>query len=348
MVLSLVDRFVSDRETVLRVAAAGFTLALAAATTWFARRWWLVLPMLLSLYVVSSGVYLLPENAAWLLVAVVLGLCLDRQPNRAFYVAAAAALAGLVFVRQTHAWAGLPIVVAALYGTRRDAWVKTAAAAAGAVMPAVLVLGLFVWLWGGLTPPLYHPDAPDAPENLGTIRYGGFTLVPVGFTFVLIGVYGLFFTPCLWGRRINWPWPVIGGAVALVFALAVPSTILHPMRDYAFWPLMNKLPAIAERSIAFVSLATLGGAVAGAIASVLPSRDRAVMGAALAGFILAHLPNPMVWQRYYEPFVLMWLAYACGRLTEPASGPGRSLSRAMPLILAAVLFGITSVSLKLL
>lgn len=348
LALSLVARTVSDSETLLRFVGGSFTLALAWVMLRVTKDALLVVPLLLSLYVVSSAIYLLPENAAWALVAIGLSLCLCDRVDRRFFILSGVMLTTLVLVRQTHAWLGLPIAAASFHGVEwRPLLRDRAPRLLLCVLPGICAIAFFFWLWGGLTPPPFQSTAPDSPENLGMIRYGNVTLVPVGFTCVVVGVYGLFFAPTLLGKTIRLRWVLLGALLAGAFAIIVPSTVLNPFRAYAFWPLLNKLPAVADRSIAFVLLAIVGGALIGAFGSALPRRDRVILGAALLGFVLAHLPNPMVWQRYYEPLVLMLLAFACTRIDAPAGKRARLLRDASLLALAGGLFAVTAISLRL-
>ncbi len=346
LVLSLVDRFISDHVLLLRLTGSVFALLLAATMARQVGRIELITPLLVSLYVVSAGIYLLPEDAAWWLVAMLIGLCLGNTRNKSFYWLAGCALGALVMFRQTHAWAGLPIIVAACYGQTGDALKTRMMRAAVCVTPAVIALGVFVVMWGGLTPPAFQSDAPPSSANLEIIRYGGLSPTPPAFTLALLGVYGLFFVGGFIGTKPRYAWWIAGVCVGVALAIITPSTLENPFRDYGIWRYLVKMPIVGDRSIAFIALAGLGGGIVAAMASVMGSRDRAILGAVLFGFVIAHLPNPMIWQRYYEPFVLILLAYAASRV--PQSG-NRIASRArvlLPLSLALALLGVTLISLK--
>ena len=81
---------------------------------------------------------------------------------------------------------------------------------------------------------------------------------------------------------------------------------------------MHHLPTVAGRSPLVIGLAVLGGGGAAVALHALRGRDRWVMAAALVGFVLAQSATPLLWQRYYEPFVLLWLLLAAAAVETPA------------------------------
>jgi hypothetical protein len=241
LALAAVHRWLSDDVIDLRLVAAFFTVGLLA---WLGRvvggrcppemALAACLPVLASLYVLSSASALLPDNAAWLGVAVVLGLALHGTPGVLTLAAAGVALALLVLTRQIHLWAAAPLWVSAwlAWGSlpapsqslglgpansrsitptlrRLELWppegeARSAAVRLGvallATLPALLVLAYFVRLWGGLTPPAFQPGSGSPLFTKDATAVGGVNPATPAFTLAIIGVCASFFAPLLLSR----------------------------------------------------------------------------------------------------------------------------------------------------
>ena len=346
LLMAAVARYVSPHLSVLRIAGGAFGVLFVAVLAWAAsvRSAWLALPAAMSVYVLSSTVWLLPENAAWALVTLAIVLAL-RAEGLALFVGTAATLAALVFVRQTHIWT-FATLAAASYSLSRYAGGGRASGAANierlsrsedplpnpspayrergpdarlmaftliALMPATLVLLTFVYIWHGLTPPAFQPGSATTLP-LAT-RTGG--LAP-GAPAMLLAVLGIFGAPLL-----AWLWPVgtpkkvlrlilLGATTGLLLGVVSNSTYDANNRSGLWnavrWATSRGLPTLAGRSPLFVGLSTAGGVVSVFAIAALRGRARLVLATALVGFAVVQMANPSLWQRYYEPFVLLWLA----------------------------------------
>jgi hypothetical protein len=282
----------------------------------------LAMPLVLCVYVLTSAAWILPENAAWALVALILALALEKT-TRTTLVLMSVALVLLVLVRQSHAWCGAVIVAAAAVdGTRPAERLRRGGIGLLATVPAAAVVIGFVILWGGLVPAMFQ--AGNDRYELST-QYSGWGPAAAGFTLAMIGFVGTPLVPWVWrAARANvggrfWLFLAIGAGVGLVVSL-IPETSYHvPSRRSGIWRLIQMTPAIGERSPLLIGLATLGGMVAALMLMAQPKRTGIVLGTALLAFILAQTANPMIWQRYYEPMVLLWLiaAIACGQRPTP-------------------------------
>ncbi|MEM0913118.1 MAG: hypothetical protein AAGK09_00735 [Planctomycetota bacterium] len=355
LLLSLPYRLGLDGTTALRCLAWSFTaLLIGTLAGWLTRQRGpaaalLVAPLLGSLYVSSAGAWLLPDDAAWWLVAAVLILAMRPAWRGSTPWLAGAALLGLVLVRQNHLWAALPMVVAGWSWSRGEAdkgWLPTRGwsrpiAMALACGPAVLAVGGLVALWGGLTPPSFqlHVDGPN-PAVPATIL-------------ALLGVFGVFYLGWLTldpdadryadqdagpkRRLLPTPLEWAGGLGALVIA-AAPATSFDA--DAGRWSgiynLVRMLPTVAERSPLMIVLATVGGLALARWLRLLPRHERWVLGSAMLGFGLAMSSSGLAWQRYYEPMLLIWLALAAARSPRP----GR-VAWVGPVMLALLLGGVT-------
>jgi hypothetical protein len=328
------------------------------------------LPFLASLYVFTSGVWLLPDNLGWLGVLVVLLLALrDRFEARTLLIAGAA-LVMLVFVRQIHIWTAAALWTAAyVCPPRRRPRIHGNAGATSApalldlladiparlrgtlemgivTIPAFLLLVIFLSIWGGLIPPQFQA------------KYHGFSPATPAFVLALLAIYSCFFGADLWAPLVDL-WrrhrPVLIGAIAigLLCALLPATTYSEPDGRYSgIWNIVRKIPTIGGRtSPLFVALAPLGAAALCAWAHALPRRMTWVILASLGAFIAAQSASPMLWQRYNEPLLLMVVAIMASSVREPVPTPDilRGIvplwRRAGPVCLALLLAANTTINL---
>lgn len=112
VLLALAARAGLDSPAVLQTLGSLFTAGLLGAAVWFvARRAGALvgaaagLSIGASVYVFSAGVWMLPDNAAWLCVLGLLWLGVRARVRPATLVAAGAVLLALVLFRQVHIWA---------------------------------------------------------------------------------------------------------------------------------------------------------------------------------------------------------------------------------------------------
>ncbi len=320
----------------------------------------LALPMVGSMYVLASGIWLLPDNLGWLLVLAVtilsLRLCREQESGKraaiGLLVLAGAALAALVFVRQIHLWAAAPIWAAAwlsggsgpIFGGLPQRAGRTLAAAA-ATLPAFLLIAWFARLWGGLTPPTFHAHfriSPAAPA----------------LVLALIGVYSVFFLPVLLpplaALRRERRWALPAAAALGLLAAAIPETT-HSMAEgrwTGIWSIARVFEErglmVADRSLFMAALSVLGAVCLAGWVRRAGVREGLVALAALAAFAAAQAASAQLWQRYSEPFILMLLALLAARGgpapdSDPAPAPAhaprplRPIALAGPALLAALL-----------
>lgn len=381
VILAAVHRCVSSDVRLLRAVGAGFTILFIGVLGWslgrrlpFGAAVAVALPLVASLYVVSSSAWLLPDNLGWLTVLLALLLAYRRRIDAHAYATAALLLAAAVFVRQVNLWPWGVLLLAAVLAPAEEreeikahaqrsagpavahAWGRRLLAMGLAGVPALLLLAWFYRLWGGLTPPAFHTPGVGA----GTHHAGANPAVPAMVLSVL-GATGPFFIGFAWpalrnlrstGRR-----PVLllvsGMMVGAIAALLVPTSWDHAAgRSSGLWNVSRAFPIIADRSVLIAGLAALGGATVAAGFAALGARDRWIWLAAWACFIAAQSANAMAWHRYYEPFCLMMLALAASRAGGTAADtsappPLPRFAWAGPVVLAALLATVTVSSLEL-
>jgi hypothetical protein len=373
VVLAAVHRLVTTDLRGLRVVGSLFAVALLAVLAWAAGRrvHWvaamvLCLPMLASLYVFGSAVWLLPDDAAWLTVLVAILVAfhgMSRSAVEAWYANIAVLLAAAVFVRQINLWPLGAIVVGMMLAKADDhsddpndlapplrhrAWTIGALTTLVGI-PAVVVLAYFHHLWHGLTPPPFqHVNGPLPRGHSGWQHEGPNLAVPTMVLSVL-GVAGAFFVGFLWPvRRMlvrHGQLIACGAVLGLIAAMAVRTNWNEAEGRYSgLWNVSKRFPVFAERSTLMIALAALGGGMLAAWFVALNRRDRWIWLAAWACFIAAQTANAMAWHKYYEPFCLMMFAIAASRLTAARESRASRVPRwayAGPVALAALLAGVT-------
>jgi hypothetical protein len=188
---------------------------------------------------------------------------------------------------------------------------------AGAALAALAVVpfAVLVATWHGLVPPGSDPASCGLCDSRPGVGGGGLTLRAVAFTVALAGLYAaVVYGPVLIGRARQWrvqPAWLAGAGVAGIVLLVVSPLAYRPIvkpraGDAGYlWKASDHLPVAGSSSLLFWVLVPLGclalyllGRRAGALS--LPTL-------VLAAFLLSALPVRLVYQKYFDPFVLLAL-----------------------------------------
>lgn len=359
-------RAVSDDIRFLRLMGSLFTVGLLATLACaLARRMpaanavALCLPVVCSVYVFSSGIWLLPDNAAWWCVLGVILVALRNEIDARTYLLGGIALLALVWMRQIHIWSAAVLwmaawigaasnqqadpILPALLGADRRAAFQRSAWMFIATLPALITVWAFHHLWGGFTVPMYQHFVAQPSGSAPAV------------IFALFACFGLFYMPYVlprWrglDRTAAWRMILIGaGFGMLIGALPATSADRAAGRHSGIWYLVNYAPVLADRSLLMIALSTAGGGLIGLWFAALGGRDRWIFLVALGAFIAAQVPGARAWQRYYEPFLLILLAVFASRMIRPTDRDERSRGKiAGPLMLAALLACVTVAGLTL-
>jgi hypothetical protein len=368
LLMAAVERATGAGALGLQISASVFTLGLLGLCGWLigragALRGWrwrelaaLGLPIVASPYVFTSGVWLLPDNAGWLVVVAVLavsGAFVGTHWRGAWSVGIGCVLLVLtVLVRQSHLWVAAPFVTAAwLSPTGEDEGCLASAlrapggrigmtsAAGFACVPAVAVLGWFAALWHGLTPPSFQ----------GQHEHGVNATTPA-FFLALVGVFSPFFAAWWWPGMVRlWRgarWATFGAAAFGLAAAALPATTyLYEPRASGLWQVVR---AMESRGIAYIGgrtsililvLATIGAPMLAAWLAIVEGKRRWIIGCAIAAFVASQCANANCWQRYHEPLILILFALMAAGSARPEREPGtvRFVRWAGPVALGALL-----------
>lgn len=354
----------------LALVGVVFAFASRVADPWPA--FVLCLPVATSKYILGATAFLTTDNLAWLLVAIALGLAtFSRRRPASLLGAGLVAMLG-VGVRQIMVWSAGPALFAGALASplarfapeglvdrpERPSWRPLVFALVGFAC-AFGLLGVFVALWGGLV--------PQASEFV-RIHAAGPNLATPAFTLALCGVCGFFYLPLVWGelkrlgaRRLVDAPALLAMLIGLVCAIAVrTSATIDQPRDTQFWKaraygwlweIVRRMPGIAERSVV-ITLAAPAGALGLLLlwrASKRAGHGNAalILVVALLGFVSAQTMNTMAWQRYFEPIVLIVLAWLGALVWRSAPASQRRLVAIGPATLGAMLLALSALLLVL-
>ncbi len=278
----------------------------------------LATPFMFSDSVFSRAIWLGSDNPAWWGILVLLLLALRRRMSATAYVTAGFAVVCVLSLRQNQIWIVPVMLVAAFLGAGdrpQLAWagVRRAFAMALAILPSLLVVAWYVLRWRGLVPPVFQR------------QHQGFSLSALPMTFVLLAIFGAFYLTAVWPQiRNRWTtdragflhYLGAGFAVGLISGVCGESSYLRWYREFGIWAIARHTPVYFGRSAGIVLLSIAGGLVAGMFLLVSARRDRWIFSVALLAFIVAQIPHKAMFERYYEPFVLMLLALAASRIVS--------------------------------
>lgn len=309
-----------------------------------------------SVYVFPAGVWLLPDNLAWMLVLGVLLIAWRARFDAILLLGGGTLLLLLVLTRQSHLWAAGALWAGAwaapigkeptqadlsprvsVLWARADVRLMRTMIMVVATLPAFVAVYSFYKLWGHrLYPPSFdvqfaYPPNPATPA----------------FVLAVLGMYAAFFAGELL-PRVGLVWRtargyLLGvGLAGLGLGLVAPTTYsLDAGRFSGLWDIAGRLPAVQGRSVLIAGLAAWGAVSLLAWTITLPRRERLVVGLACAGFMAAMSMSHYAFQRYIEPFALIVLLLLAARSGRVPTGRVMGLIRAVgPALLVLAMVGL--------
>jgi 4-amino-4-deoxy-L-arabinose transferase-like glycosyltransferase len=276
----------------------------------------LALVFALSPYFFGASFTLLTDNLAILFALLAVGRFerFRRSGRLGQFALGSLAMGAAVLTRQSLLWLALVaaavLVLAPVPNTRRLAG---AAVAALALEPFVALVAV----WGGLVPPGSDPASCGLCNSRPGVSGGGLTLRAVAFTVAVAGLYAAaIHGPGLVRRvrllrlrlRLDLVIPVAAGAAVLALSPLAYRPIVKPRAGDAgfLWKASDQLPIVGSSSLLFWVLVPLG-----CLALYLLVRRAGVLSLPalfLGSFLVAALPVRLVYQKYFDPFVLLALA----------------------------------------
>lgn len=314
-------------------------------------------PLVGSSFLIKASVYLGTDMPALLgTTGALLVLVRERITLGGAAVVMAGATAAASF-RQDSLWLAAPIAVRLALGTRwlSGRWFGGAGELGrgqrvllvGAVLLPVALVGRMVVEWGGLVP----------QAHVRTVEEPGFSLMPMVY---MLSVGALFGWPWVVARHgLEGAWERVGERAALLTGLGGLGLTLATNSEYGrelghwggyLWSMAALLPSFGGRSPVFLILAPVGAlalGVAGAELARARPRAACVLGAAVGCWALACCFNSLVFHRYYELPLLVFLLLTTGLLPRPAARAGELRDHLPLLAVGGVQLAITVATLYL-
>jgi hypothetical protein len=292
----------------------------------------LTLLFVLSPYVLGTSFTLLTDNLAILFALLALERihAYSRGAGPGALALACAAITAALLTRQAFVWL---VPVAAVFLLRRDLRSPSRlVAGAGMLALSIVPLGLLALEWDGLVPPSADPASCGLCDDRQGLAREALTLRTVGFTVALAGAYGVFvFGPSLvrrlrrlrssllarayvglTGRAAELRIRLLVAAAIGVLLLVISPLLYQPITPQQagdagyLWQLSDRFPELFGSSLLFWGLVPLGCVVLYLL--VTRAGIWSLPAVYLACFLLAALPVRLVYQKYFDPFVLLALA----------------------------------------
>jgi Dolichyl-phosphate-mannose-protein mannosyltransferase len=294
----------------------------------------LTLAFVLSPYVFGASFTLLTDNLAILfgLIALERIHAYARGGSLGAFAGACLAIGAAVLTRQSFLWL---VPVAAFFLVLPPLRVERVAAGGALLALALVPLAALVVEWNGLVPPGADPASCGLCTDRPGVGRDELTLRTVGFSVALLGMYAaLVLGPSLRRRLRRMRSPVVraagtvlsaarvrrrvpAGPVAGAAAAGVALVLLEPLEymparpgvqgDAGYlWRLSDELPTLLGSSLLFWLLVPLG-AVAGTLL-VRRAGWTSLSSVYLGAFLLGTLPVNLVYQKYFDPFMLLAVA----------------------------------------
>jgi len=306
----------------------------------------LTLAFVLSPYFFGASFTLLTDNLAILFALLALERvhAYARGGSLGAFALGCLAIGAAVLTRQSFLWL---VPVAAFFLARRAGPVAAMVPGAALLALALVPLAALVVEWDGLVPPSADPASCGLCTDRPGVGRDAVTLRTVGFTVALLGLYAaLVLGPSLRGglrvvrspagraaraalatpaaraigaaltgargRRLPLRRPLALAAAAGVLALLVSPLEYVPIRPQApgdagyLWRVSDVFPALLGSSLVFWALVPLGAAAAALL--VRRAGPAALPSVYLGAFLVAALPVNLVYQKYFDPFMLLAVA----------------------------------------
>ncbi len=292
-----------------------------------------LLPLALDNFFVKSSCFVVTDNAALMMMSASLAAILFTPSDRGALLGAVSASA-CVAVRQINVWLAGPL----LWRLWREAQISHRWGRLALGLIPVLPLAALFLAWHGLVPPAWAKETYSKMGFNGTaLIYLLTVLFSMGASFYMVAT-----TTRQWRDDFSSPVVLFAGALGLVLVL-VSSTV--PDFYYTtgrwggyWWTLAAHLPVFGHISVPFLVLAPLGAAFALAIVRRLwleAGMEPCLLWlAVVVPWTAAMLTNRLVFHRYYEPPLLLFLIYWLALLA--AARTGFRLTRRWPLVALAL------------
>ena len=296
----------------------------------------MLFPMIFSLYILPDGVWLVPDNLAWLTVGLMFALAVSCSATWRYFFWSGVVLLVAVAVRQSNLWlAALPVTMALssiyhgkLTGNEKRKYILAAVLVA---IPAIALLFYFYQLWDGLVPPRMQG------------RHQHLSYSAPAFFLTLFFVYSFFYLPLIWTackKMLSVQTVIVIGAGFGMGCLLA----LFPATDYnydagrfsGFWNFVRLAPVMGNTSILLVCTSTIGGALLAGWLLLLKKEIRLVFILTIAGYVLSLVCNAVLYERYFSGFLFILIFSILYRTDKIRWSEISAWSMAGPLLFTVV------------
>lgn len=312
LILATVGRYISDHVMLLRIVNSLFTTALflmigsmLEGKFSFLHLVLLIMPAMTSIYMIPSGLWLVPDNLAWLTVLLGL-LAVSQSGKNGFSNKDSLVFATSVLIRQNNVWLAGPHLYKSLTLSCERGTVKVSEFVMRSltVVPSFLFLGYFFYRWNGPVPPMMankHMDLnPAAPC----------------FFFALFFVYSLFYFPLLThliikrfhGRRVHLKNITLFLATCFLLSL-IPRTDFNIVegRSSGLWNVVKHFPSIHHRSLLIMIAAPLGAVSCWIWIYFVEGAMKSSLITSIICFAVMQISSHYAFERYYAGFIFILL-----------------------------------------
>jgi Dolichyl-phosphate-mannose-protein mannosyltransferase len=269
----------------------------------------LTLAFVLSPFFFGASFTLLTDNMAILFALLALERlhAYSREGSTGAFALACLAIAGAVLTRQSFLWL---VAVALFFLVWRPAPLARLATGGALLALALAPLAALVIEWHGLVPPSADPASCGLCTDRPGVGRDALTLRAVGFTVAVLGLYAaVMLGPGLLRRLRSLPLVAVGAGVLVLLVEPLEYIPIAPGQqgDAGYlWKVSDHLPSVLGSSLAFWALVPLGAAAAALLSrrAGWTSLPTVYVGA----FLLTALPVRLVYQKYFDPFMLLAVA----------------------------------------
>lgn len=283
----------------------------------------LALPLLCSTYILSGSAWLTTDVLSVLIGSAMVAVSAWWMPTTRTFLTLAVLFVAALAVRQTNVFLAAPVLAAGILGSplgrsASDAeqwsgdeprsWSRLAAACFALVPGALLLLALMK-LWGGLMPATFR-----------SMHDNGLSPVAPAYGMALMGTWAsIALLPLMPEvvQTVRRHWLGLGVIALLGFVAAAVAESTWSVEQGrwggAYWMIVKAFPSIGGRSIVIVSAAAVGAVLAAVLwiraAEIRRGRQATIVLVALLALMVVQVGNSQVWQRYFDPAVLVSLAW---------------------------------------
>lgn len=286
-----------------------------------------------SVYFLGPEVRLSTDNFALLFVMISVILMKKSMDNPKYIIPNAFVIFLAAFTRQNCFWLGIPQAIILL--TNKKIKIGKKLIYCGVLgIPILLYIPVFL-LWGGLIPPRYADRHMNAALNIEVFYY---LLAVIGFFSV---IYWKSFLNLMKSSGIKILEIVLSAAVAIALLIIYPLSYKWDptMQGGVLWNVSTRIPQVFGTSILFYGLIFIGILfLYTLIKTNIIKKIYLFDSMLLFPWMILMLKNNMVYQKYYEPMIIILLGSIFSHYDEKIE---KQYITSAIYILASVLIAVT-------